>query len=145
MRGNAFRFVMTVLLTALVTTAAVAAEGYVVVVNPANHVSTIPRHVLASMFMKKVPAWENGTALVPVDRPASSAIRETFSNDVHHKAASAIRSYWQQQIFSGRDVPPLEKASDEDVIAFVKNTPGAISYVAPGTPTEGLRIVKVTE
>ena len=45
--------------------------------------------------------------------------------------AAAIVAFWQQQIFSGRDVPPAEKASEKDVIAYVKDHEGAVGYVSP--------------
>jgi hypothetical protein len=45
---------------------------------------------------------------------------------------SAVESYWQQAIFSGRSVPPLEKASDAEVLAFVRANPGAVGYVSGG-------------
>jgi ABC-type phosphate transport system substrate-binding protein len=43
-----------------------------------------------------------------------------------------VKSYWQQQIFSGRDVPPPEKQTENDVVAFVRSNPGAIGYVSKG-------------
>jgi ABC-type phosphate transport system substrate-binding protein len=145
MNRKALRISITFMGLLLGAMAAAGGEPYVVVVNPANHVSAIPRHVVSAMFMKRVPAWENGTPLVPVDHAGTSRLREVFCTAVHHKSLSAVRSYWQQQIFSGRDVPPLEKATDAEVIAFVKSNPGAISYVAAATPLEGLKTIKVTE
>jgi hypothetical protein len=56
---------------------------------------------------------------------------------------SEVKSYWQQQIFSGRSVPPVEKASDAAVVKFVEATAGAVGYVAPDAPTGGLRVLKV--
>ena len=138
--------VILILATVLTAGSAIAAaDAYVVIVNDSNKTSSIPRHVVAAMFMKKVPAWPSGTVCIPVDQPGTSAVRESFSNAIHRKPASAIRSYWQQQIFSGRDVPPLEKNGDAEVIAFVRNNPGAIGYIAPVTPLEGVKAIKVTE
>jgi len=37
-------------------------------------------------------------------------------------------------IFSGREVPPVEKTSGEEALAFVRDNTGAIAYVAAGTP-----------
>ena len=81
---------------------------------------------------------------MPVDLSESAPAREAFSTAVHHKPVKAVRAYWQQQIFSGRDVPPPEKTSDEQVIAFVRATPGAIGYVSAAAPlTGGVRRVQV--
>ena len=116
----------------LVTLAAapVAAQNYVVIVNDANSVSQVSAGELSRMFMKKLNRWESGLDVVPVDLPESAAAREAFSAAVHGKSVSAVHAFWQQQIFSGRGVPPVEKRSDDDVIAYVKEHPGAVGYVS---------------
>ena len=62
---------------------------------------------------------------------------------MHGKKTTAVRSYWLQVIFSGRGVPPPEKPSDKDVIAYVKAHPGAIGYVAATTATDDVKVLKV--
>ena len=44
---------------------------------------------------------------------------------------------------SGKEVPPATKASDDDVIAFVKATPGGIGYVSAGASTAGVKVIDV--
>ena len=44
-------------------------------------------------------------------------------------------------MFSGRDVPPLEKDSDASVINFARNNPGAIGYVSENAKVNGVRVV----
>lgn len=124
--------------------APVAAQGYVVIVNDANSVSSVNATELSRMFMKKLNRWESGLDVVPVDLPESAAAREAFSTAVHGKSVSAVHAFWQQQIFSGRAVPPAEKASDEQVVAFVRATPGAVGYVSAGAAlSAGVRRVQV--
>ena len=114
------------------------AQDYVVVVNAANSVSSISKADLAKAFMKKNPK------LTPVDLAKNSPVRDAFSKAVHGRPAAAVVSYWQQQLFGGTDVPPPEKGSDADVLAFVKSTPNGIGYVAAGTAVgAGLKTVTV--
>ena len=55
-----------------------------------------------------------------------------------------VKAYWQQMIFSGREVPPPEKASAKDVVAFVSANRGGVGYVPAGTPLgEGVKTVDV--
>lgn len=107
------------------------AQAYVVVTNAASGVSSISKADLAKAFMKKNPK------LAPVDLAKSSAVRDAFSQAVHGRSAAAIASYWQQQLFGGSEVPPPEKGSDAEVLAFVKSTPNGIGYVAAGTAVSG--------
>ena len=113
-----------------------AAEGFQVIVNPGNPVSSLSRDLVSRIFLKKVVKWDSGLAAAPVDQDGSSPVRAAFSKAVHGKPASAVASYWQQQIFAGRDIPPAEKAGDAAVIAFVKNSPGAIGYISGVAPSE---------
>jgi hypothetical protein len=70
-------------------------------------------------------------------------VREDFSRGVHRKSASAIHAYWQKQIFGGIELPPLAKSTDAEVVALVKETPGAIGYVASGADASGVKVIAV--
>jgi ABC-type phosphate transport system substrate-binding protein len=113
-----------------------AAEGFQIIVNPANPASSLPRDLVSRIFLKKVPKWDGGQAALPVDQDGGSPVRAAFSKLVHGKSAAAVASYWQQQIFAGRDIPPAEKAGDAAVIAFVRGNPGAIGYISGVAPPE---------
>jgi hypothetical protein len=66
-------------------------------------------------------------------------VRKRFSEAVLKRSVGAVRSYWQQRIFSGRDVPPPEVDSDEAVMAYVARYPGAIGYVSGTTKLVGVK------
>ena len=71
-------------------------------------------------------------------------MRQSFSQAVLGKAPAAVRSYFQQLLFSGRGVPPVEKGSDADVLAFVRANPGGVGYVSAATPTgDGVKVLKL--
>ena len=123
--------------------AAVWAADYQVIVHSANPTDILTREQLGKMFLKKIVKWDTGTPIIPVDQTQTSPARSAFTKAVHGKAVGAIASYWQQQIFAGRDVPPGEKSGDAAVLAFVKATPGAIGYISPGSPTDGVKILTI--
>jgi hypothetical protein len=62
---------------------------------------------------------------------------------VHARSVAAVKSYWQQVIFSGRGVPPPELESDEAVIRHVTRSPGAVGYVSGAANVRGVRVVSV--
>lgn len=123
--------------------AAAHAAGYKIIVNSANETSSFAKKELSQLFMKKTAKWGDGTPVVPVDQTEKSSARERFTQEVHGKSVAAVKSYWQQQIFSGRDVPPVEKGSDAQVVAFVKQNAGAIGYVGESADTAGVKVVGV--
>ena len=110
-----------------------AAETFVVIVNAANPVTAVAGGELSSLFLKKATQWSGGLPAMPVDLGPDAAARESFSRQIHHKGTAAVKAYWQQMIFSGRDVPPPEKAAPREVVAFVAANRGAVGYVPAGT------------
>jgi len=118
-------------------------RSYKVIVNPSNPLVSISRDNVSRIFLKKTPKFPNGLTASPVDLPVSSSIRESFSKEVHGKPSSAVDAYWQQLIFSGRDIPPAQK-NESGVIEFVKSNENGVGYVSAGADTTGVKVVNVT-
>ena len=96
------------------------------------------------IFMKKTSTWSDGHQALPVDQAASSSTRYGFSKVIFGRDVNAIKSYWQRQIFSGRGVPPPEKASDEEVLTFVRENSGAIGYVSSDADVgAGVKVLEI--
>ena len=110
------------------------AVEFVVIVHQENPARTMERDDLSRIFLKRTVKWPHGVPVEPVDLPPTAKARAAFTRMVHGKSVNAVRAFWQQQIFSGRDVPPPEKSSDADVIEFVRTNPGAVGYVSSTTP-----------
>ena len=77
--------------------------------------------------------------ITPVDQRPESVVRREFSERVHHRSVVTIELYWRRMIFSGRALPPAELRSDQEVIDFVRATPGGVGYVAAATAAEGVK------
>jgi ABC-type phosphate transport system substrate-binding protein len=134
-------FLVSLLL--LAGTARGAEPGMRVVVNEANPVSSLSRDELCDLFLKKVSSWADGSLVLPVDQTEDVAVRDTFTREILRKSSSAVRAYWQQRIFSGRDVPPPQKDGDAAVLAFVRQHRGAIGYVSAEARLAGVKVVVV--
>ena len=106
------------------------AQDFAVIVNVSNPISTLSKDEVAKLFLKKTISWSSGQSASPVELPVTAKVRESFAREVLNKSVAQVRSYWQQQIFSGRDVPPPEKPTEDDVLAFVRANPNAIGYVS---------------
>jgi len=120
-----------------------AAGGYRIIVNAANTVEAVDRRFVSDAFFKKTTRWPNDLFIRPVDQSADSASRRAFSEDVLKRSVAAVKSYWQQMVFSGRGVPPPELDSDAEVVKFVVLNPGAIGYVSPGANVAGAKTISV--
>ena len=121
-------------------------NSFVVIVNVDNPDSVITKDALSDIFLKKTKKWEsmNETTL-PIDLVEKSKIREAFSQEIHDRNIAAIKSYWQQKIFSGRGVPPPEKETDDDIISYVEQHKGAVGYISKSVSltSDKVKIIKV--
>ena len=95
--------------------------------------TTLSHDDVSRIFLKKTTKWPNGQPVLPVDLPTSAPSRRAFSKGVLGRDPNEIGAYWNQVIFSGRAVPPVTKSSDNEVLAYVRNNPNAIGYVAADT------------
>lgn len=137
--------VFAVALCAFVLPLPAAAESpYEVVVNSANPTASISSERLAGVFLKDVPNWADGQPAVPVDQSAVATAREAFSQDVFGQSSIVIQSYWTHEMRAGRKSPPPVMKSDQEVLTFVAENPGAVGYVAAGTKLRGkVKVLKV--
>jgi ABC-type phosphate transport system substrate-binding protein len=138
----------TLVLLALVSAAPVAGAeepGYQVIVHPSNSVQALSRRELADLFLKKTTVWPGGSAVHPVEPPEDGAVRARFAAHAMGKSPGALKTYWNKLIFAGREVPPIEKRSDDDVVAYVRSTPGAVGYVSAEATVAGVKVVKLKE
>lgn len=127
-----------------VSRASGSAETYKIVMHADRNMTAVTRAELSDMFLGHTAAWSDGTRIVLVDQIATSQVRQDFSREVHGRSAAAIRSYWLQVMYSGRGVPPVEKKTDEEVLAYVATHPGAIGYVTSAASTGALQLLKVS-
>jgi ABC-type phosphate transport system substrate-binding protein len=122
------------------------ASRFTVIVHPSNTSPSITRKQLADLFLKKVTRWSDGVTAHPVEPPEGSLARAYFLSDVMGgRSAFAMKVFWNRRVLSGREVPPIEKPSDEEVVAFVRATPGAVGYVLAATPTTRVKVLRVTD
>jgi hypothetical protein len=121
------------------------AEGpaYRVIVNPKNVTPAVERRFLAQVFLRKATQWDDGEVIRPVDLPADAPARRRFAEDVLDRSVAAVKSYWQQVIFSGRGVPPPELDSDEAVLRYVLRHAGAVGYVSGNADVRAVKVLVV--
>jgi hypothetical protein len=116
-----------------------------VIVNPRNATDAVDRRFLTEAFLKKTTRWRDGAAIRPVDLVSDSPVRRRFTDEVLNRSVAAVKSYWQQAIFAGRDIPPPELESDEAVVRFVLRYPGAVGYVSGAVNLGGARVLRINE
>lgn len=119
---------------------------FIVVIHAVNPTQLLSRHEVARMFLKQRNRWDHGERVRPVDLSELRTVREQFSLEIFRRRTIDIEDHWKSQVFSGRDVPPTEKASETEVLEYVAANPGAIGYVSRGTPLPaGVKTLEIVD
>jgi hypothetical protein len=119
------------------------APPFLVVVNVRSETTSVERGFLEDAFLKKITTWPSGEVIRPVDLPGDSPVRRAFTRTVLNRSVEAVKGYWQQRIFSGRDVPPPELVGDDEIVKFVVTHEGGVGYVSGSAHVDGCRVVGV--
>lgn len=120
-----------------------AETPYQIIVNPANRIDAVDRDFVRNAFLKKVATWRNDTTIRPANLSRRFPLRDRFAREVLKKTPVQLKSYWNQQVFSGKGVPPPEFHSEAAVISYVLSNRGAIGYLPAGANPRGAKVVRL--
>jgi len=81
--------------------------------------------------------FANGVKLVPVD---SIPLQEEFLGRMLNIDRTRYNAIWTKKAFRDGLVQPPQKSGDNEVLDFVRRTPGAVGYV--GTQPTGVNVVQ---
>ncbi len=107
-----------------------AAEGdlLAVIVQRGQSVHQMNTAELSLIFLRKKLYWADGKRMQPANLTTDNALRQHFSMRVLGGLPESQTDYWNNMYFNGVS-PPFVLASQEAMLRFVAETPGAIGYV----------------
>jgi ABC-type phosphate transport system substrate-binding protein len=126
-----------------IATQPASADDFKIIVNPENRVSDIDRGVLRNAFLKKTTSWSGGSAFRPIGLTSKFSERARFAVEVLKKTPAQLKSYWNQQIFSGKGIPPPEADSVASIVAYVVSNPGAIAFVPANADVGKAKVITI--
>jgi len=116
------------------------AEGMLIIVNPSVEAAALSPREISAIYLLKTMAWADGSRIIPVNREATSPLREEFNGAILHQTNEALAAYWNEMHFKGR-LPPVIQESDRAMLAFIRKVPGAIGYISESTEPMDVKIV----
>jgi ABC-type phosphate transport system substrate-binding protein len=95
-----------------------------------------------TVFLGKKTKWGDGTSIIPVVLRRGPT-HEAFLRKIVKRTPSQYSTFWKRAIFTGTGMPPKSFATEEEVVGFVRASPGAIGYVDSSTPHEGVKVLSI--
>ena len=138
------RCVLAIALIGIAGTPIAGDDGaYKVIVHPDNPFDSVDRDFVRDAYLKKATEWNDGEVIRPIDLAPRFRARDKFTENVIRKTAAQLRTYWNQQIFSGKGVPPPEAEAVADVIAYVVANRGAIGYIPADVDPGRAKVIRI--
>jgi ABC-type phosphate transport system substrate-binding protein len=109
-----------------------------IVAHPSVPISEMDRRMLLAIFTGDEQSWDDESPIVVIDlgNRSESDTRESFYRYLG-TSPSRIKSMWIKKKLSGEGDPPRSFDTEEEVLAEIAGTPGAVGYVGISVDTEG--------
>ena len=88
---------------------------------------------LRAVFRGERSAWPSSKPVTIILPSARVEFAESLARLLFRTSPSGMQRYWLALVFQGRATPPVFLDSAEEMIAYVRRTPGAIAVVPTGS------------
>jgi TonB family protein len=128
-------------LTILLSAHALAGDVRIIA-NPSVKTEAISTSEIKSVFLEERNSLRDGTHVEPVLSKGGPA-HEAFLKDYLGQNDNALQNHYRSLVFTGKGSMPKILHSDEEVVAYVAKTRGAIGYVSSTTTVDGVKTLAV--
>jgi ABC-type phosphate transport system substrate-binding protein len=99
---------------------------------------------VASIYLRQRRFWSDGAPIIPLNREASSALREEFSRRVLGSGSAQMSVYWNERYFHGV-LPPATLSSSAAMKRFIASERNAIGYVEAEDVDSSVRVALILD
>ncbi len=118
------------------------AVDVVVICNDSVQTGALKKDIVQDMFLGRKTRWDDGQKIVLATLKEGEA-HDSFMGEYVCKTPHQFLNYWKQQVFTGRGKMPGAFATPQELIDFVKKTPGAVGYVPAGAYQNQAKILTI--
>jgi hypothetical protein len=122
--------------------ATASASPLKLIANESVTASSVSVDDVKEAFLLTSPTLGNGGRIVPVLESGGPA-HEAFLKEYVRKTDTALLTYYRSLVFTGKGTMPKILSNDEEVVAYVAKTKGAVGYVSAGTASPGTKTIQV--
>ncbi|MBL8471389.1 MAG: hypothetical protein KF778_10020 [Rhodocyclaceae bacterium] len=125
------------------TSFSACAQNVVAIVAASTPQGTLTRNALRTAFSMRLNKWPDGNRMTVYVLPDYDPIHAAFCKEVLDVYPHQLRLVWDRLVFSGTGQAPREVESEDEMIAKIAVTPGAIGYVKRNKLDERVRSLEL--
>jgi len=114
----------------------------IIIVNKGVPIDSTTEETLKKIYLGKIQTWDNGITIQPVIPNPENELTKKFMKEILHKTYTYYMRYWRKTIFAGYGLPPKQISTIDEVIQFVEQHRGGISFV-PVSYKSKLKEIKI--
>ena len=111
-----------------------------IIVNKSVSETSISAATLGNIYSLVETKWNNGSRIVVFDYNSDNTLKSSFYKHIS-KDALSIKKEWMRKQLTGEAKAPQLFSSDDEVLAKVASTPGAIGYVKSSIVNSSVKVV----
>ncbi|WP_292916192.1 substrate-binding domain-containing protein [Nitrosomonas sp.] len=120
-----------------------AESPYEIVTNPGVDEKTLTVNSLRSIFSMRLKTWPDGTKIRVFVLSDDDELHQIFSKEKLNVFPYQLRSTWDRLVFSGTGQAPTKVNSNEEMLAKISSTPGAIGYLWKANINENVNVLEI--
>ena len=114
-----------------------------IVVNPGVTENAVSGNVLRSIFSMRLRTWTDGTKIRVFVLADDDQLHQIVAKEKLNVFPYQLRSTWDRLVFSGTGQAPIKVNSNEEMLAKVASTPGAIGYLWRANINESVNVLQI--
>ena len=83
-----------------------------------------------SIFQGERSFWSNGSSVILVLPANNLPVANQIAKGVYGTNVAGMQKFWLALVFQGRGKPPILISSEEEIIRFVSQNPGAVALIS---------------
>jgi len=115
----------------------------IVIANDSVKLNAISPTSLNRIYAMQIKTWPDGTPIKVFTFHTHSKTYKDFVLNQAHLQPPQLERHWKRLLFTGMGKAPVEVSNNEEMIEFVKSTPGAIGYVTEAFHLDDAKILEV--
>ena len=118
----------------------------VLIANASVTLDEVEAGMVQKIYLGRLTEWNKEAPIVPV-LLAGGPVTNDFLKTLVKKTSFQFNAYWKRAVFTGTGTPPRTFDSEDELVAFIAKTEGAIGYVgsADDLPDEGIKILTIQQ
>ena len=100
---------------------------------------------IKDIFLGKSRIWRNDQKIIYVTLSIKNKVHEQFLKKYINKTTSQYSNYLRMLIFTGKQLPPKFFKNIDDLISFVAETDGSISYIPAELVNDKVKVISEKE